>query len=61
MDAIISTHQAQYRIYARVNHDIGDSNNGVSPVPHQAITWTNACIYSMAILGSNRSEISFEM
>ena len=33
------------------------SDNGLSPVQHQAITWTNACLLSNGPLGTNFSEI----
>ena len=31
--------------------------NGLSPVPFQAITWTNAGLLSIGLLGTNISEI----
>ena len=33
------------------------SDNGLSPVQRQAITWTNACLLSNGPLGTNLSEI----
>ena len=33
------------------------SGNGLSPVRHQAITWTNASLLSIELLGTNLSEI----
>ena len=44
-------------IYASMNLVSISSGNGMSPVPHQAITWTNAGLLSIGLLGSNFSEI----
>ena len=46
-----------YRIYVSVNRvDIG-SDNGLSPIWHQAIIWTNAGLLSIECFGTNFSEI----
>ena len=34
--------EAEWRIYASINYAIIGSGNGLCPVRHQAITWTNA-------------------
>ena len=51
------THLPQCRIYASVNWVSIGSDNGLSPVQHQAITWTNAKSLSIGTLGTNFSEI----
>ena len=38
-----------------------DSGNGLSPVRRQAITWTNADLVSIEMLGTNFSEISIKI
>ena len=40
-----------------MNRDSIGSGNGLSPVQHQAITWTNADLLSVGLLGTNFSEI----
>ena len=45
------------RIYASVNWVIIASGNGLSPVRRQAITWTNARLLSIRLLGTNFNEI----
>ena len=44
-------------IYSSVNWAIIGSGNGLSPVRHQAITWTNAGLLSIGLLGTSFSEI----
>ena len=44
-------------IYASVNWVSIGSDNGLSPVWCQAITWTNAVLLSIRLLGTNFSEI----
>ena len=44
------------RIYASGNWAIIGSCNGLSPVRCQAITWTNADLLSIGLLGTNFSE-----
>ena len=44
-------------LYASVNWVSIGSDNGLSPVSFQAITWTNADILSVGLLGANFSEI----
>ena len=44
-------------IYASVNWVSISSGNGLSPVRHQASTWTNAGLLSIILLGTNFSEI----
>ena len=44
-------------IYASVNWVIIGSGNGLSPVRRQAITWTNAALLSIRLLGINFTEI----
>ena len=49
-----------YRLNTNVNSVNGvsiGSDNGLSPVRHQAITWTNAHMSSIGPLGTNLSEI----
>ena len=46
------------RIYASVNRVGNGSGNGLSPVRRQAITWTNADLLLIGLLGTNFSEIS---
>ena len=43
-------------IYASVNWAIIGSGNGLSPIWCQAITWTNAGLLSIGLLGTNFSE-----
>ena len=45
------------RLYASVNWVSIGSGNGLSPVRRQAITWTNAKLLSIGLLGTNFSEI----
>ena len=44
-------------VYVSVNQVIIGSDNGLSPVIHQAIIWTSAGILSIEALGTNFSEI----
>ena len=44
-------------IYLSMNWDGIGSGYGLSPVQHQAITWTNAALLSVGHLGTNFSEI----
>ena len=37
-------HEAEWRIYASVQHTNIASDSGLSPIQHQAIIWTNAAI-----------------
>ena len=46
-----------YRIYASANWVSIGPGNGLSPVRRQAITWTNADLLSIGLLGTNFSEI----
>ena len=46
-------------IYASVNWVIIGSGNGLSPAPHQAITWTNAGLLAIGRLETNFTEVSF--
>ena len=46
----------QCRIYATMNWVSTGSGNGLSPVRHQAITRTNAGIFSIGLLGANINE-----
>ena len=46
------------RIYASVNWVIIGSGNGLSPVWRQAITWTNAGLLSVGLLG--KKSVNFE-
>ena len=50
--------KAERRIYASVDSSIINSisANGLSPVPRQAIIWTNAGILSIEPLGTNFCE-----
>ena len=51
------THLPMCHIFASVNWvDIG-SDNGLSPIRHQAIIWSNSEILSVGPLGTNLSEI----
>ena len=50
----------QCRIYASVNWVSVGSDNGLSLVRRQAITWTNAGSLSIEPLGTNFSEIRIE-
>ena len=47
--------------YESVNWVIIGSGNGLSPVRRQAVTWTNAGLLSIALLGTNFSEIWIEI
>ena len=49
--------KAKSAAYALANWVINGSGNGLSPVRHQAITWTNADILSIRPLGTNFTEI----
>ena len=49
------------RIYASVNQVIIGSDNGLSPIQRQAITWTNADLLLIGPLGTNFSEIGIKM
>ena len=51
------THPPICCIYALVNRVSIGSDNGLSPVRHQAIIWTNAAILSIGRLWTNFSEI----
>ena len=51
------THLPQCRIYASLNWVSIGSDNGMSPVRRQAITWTNADLLSIGLLGTYFSEI----
>ena len=53
--------EAERRIYASVNWAIIGSNNGLSPVRHQAIIWTNAGLFSIRHQGTYFNEISIEI
>ena len=48
---------ASYDINASENRVSIDSDNGLSPVRRQAITWTNAAVLSIGLLGTYFSEI----
>ena len=52
--------EAEWRIYASLNWVIIGSDNGLSPVRRQAITWTNVGILLIGPLGTNFSEILIE-
>ena len=43
--------------YASVNLVINGSGNGLAPVRRQAITWTNAALSSIGLLGTSFNEI----
>ena len=45
------------RIYASVNRVSNVSDNGMSPIRHQAIIWTNTGLLAIGPLGTNFSEI----
>ena len=47
----------RWRIYASVNQPIAGSDNGLSPVRHQTLTWLNASMLSIRTSGTNFSEI----
>ena len=53
--------EAEWCIYASVNQVSIGSDNGLSPILHQAITWTNARILSIGPLWTNSSEILIEI
>ena len=44
-------------IYSLVNQVSIDSDDGLSPIRHQAIIWTSAGLLSIGPLGTNFSEI----
>ena len=44
-------------MYASLNRVTIGSGNGLSPIQYQAITWTNAALWSIAPLGTNFSGI----
>ena len=52
---------AKPSIYASVNWVSIGSGNGLSPVPRQAITWTNGNLLSIGPLGTNFSKIRIEI
>ena len=52
---IIQLIEAEWRIYASVNYTIIGSDNGLLPVRHQAIIWTNAGILFIWPLETNFS------
>ena len=45
------TYPPKRRMYASVNGDSIGSNNGLSPIRHQAIIWANAGLLSIVSLG----------
>ena len=49
------------RIYASVNLASLGSSNGLAPVRHQAITWTNAELMLIGPLAANLSEIRIKI
>ena len=49
--------EAEWRIYESLNWAVIGSDNGLSPIRHQAIIWTNAGILLIGPLGTNFSEI----
>ena len=59
------TRQPQFRdltnICTLVNYAIIGSGNGLSPVWHQAIIWTNVDLLPIRPLATNFSEISIEI
>ena len=60
-DVISYLIEAEWRIYALATQAIIGSDNGLSPVRHQTINWTNAGILSIEPLGTNVSEILIEI
>ena len=48
-------------MHALVNWVSIGSGNGLSPVRHKAITWTNADLVLTALFGTNFSEIRIEI
>ena len=52
--------EAGWCIYASVNFVCIGSDNGLSPVQHQAIIWTNADLLAIGLLVINLSEILME-
>ena len=48
--------EAEWHIYASPNYTIIASDNGVWPVWHQTIIWTNAGLLLIKTLGTNFSE-----
>ena len=53
--------EAEWRIYAPVNSDTIGSNNGLTPVWHQAIIWTSGDLLLTRPSGSNLNKILFEI
>ena len=51
----------EFRIYALVSWASIGSGNGLLPVQHQAINWSNAQLLSIGALGTNLVEISMEI
>ena len=60
-DLINSSSPSAEYMYASVNWIGVSSGNGMSPVRHQAITWTNANLLSIGPLGTNFCEIRIKM
>ena len=58
---IILTHWGRVTHICVVELTIIDSDNGLSPGRRQAIIWTNAGVLSIGPLGTNFSEILFEI
>ena len=58
LDEVISLY---CRIYASVNWVSTGSGNGLLPIRRQAITWTNADLFSIRYLGTKFSEIRFKI
>ena len=48
-------------VYVSVNYTIIGSDNGLFPVRHQAITWTNAWLLSIGPWGTNFSDIRIKI
>ena len=59
--AIVQLIEAEWHIYASVNHTITGSDNGLSPDRRQAIIWTNVGILLIGPPGTNFSEILIEI
>ena len=53
--------EAEWPIYVSVQHTNISSDNGLSPVGHQAIIWTNSAILSIRPGGTYFGEISFKI
>ena len=53
--------EVECRKYASAAKDILGSENGLSPIPRQAIIWTSAGILSIGPLEANFSEIVIEI